>query len=357
MSRDDKKRRHEAKRKAKRDLNRRKQSISPFKRLVDAPGEIEYWMSETLGAIGQMQIFAYKRAAGLTGVACFLIDRGVVGLKDAFTRMNIGREEFDNILKRSEDNDISINRVAVEDVRRAVAGGIRWAHQNGMRLPREWVKTASLIGGVGDWASADVSNFVMEFAGHPEDLRQRLIGESFDSYIRRPDVRIIFSNAAPYMDQRTGEYAPSSDFEFDDDVDEEKEDLESIVDESLDSDLEELSARVVPIALGLAEETVEWLLAHKRTPSPELPEAWQSILLATLFSETALRDAPWSRVAELGGQLIGTFAESVEEEHRAEYEQAVEQAREYLEADPEIMKLAAEKYGLATRSDGGIQET
>jgi len=344
MSRADKKRRHEAKRKAKRLQTRRQQSISPFKRLVDTPGEIEYWMSETLGAIGQMSIFVYKRAAGLTGMACFLIDRGVVGLKDAYTQMNISREEFDDTLQQCKDRDIAMNHVAVEDVRRAVAGAVRWTNQNGMRLPKDWVKTASLIGGVGDWASADVLNFVMEFAGHPEDLRQRLIGESFESYIGRPDVRFIFSDAAPYMDQRTGEYADSSEFEFYDDPDDE-EDLESIEDESLDAELETLSERIGPIAVGLATETVDWLLARNQTPSPELPEAWQSVLLVTLISKTALDDAPRASIAEFGGRLIGTFAETIEEGHRADYERAIEQVREYIQADPTAMRLAAEKYG------------
>jgi hypothetical protein len=344
MSRADKKRRHEAKRKAKRHQVKRQQSVSPLKRLADAPGETEYWMSETLGAVGQMSTFIYKRAAGLTGFACFLIDRGVVGLKDAYTRMNIGREEFEDILKQSEDHGIPLDRVTVEDVRRVVAGAVRWTHQNGMRLPKDWVKTASLIGGVGDWASADVSDFAMEFAGHPEDLRRRLIGQSFESYIRRPDVSFIFSDSAPVMDLKTGEYADSGEFEFYDDPDDE-EDLESIEDESLDSELEALSERVRPIAVGLATETVDWLLAHNQTPSPELPEAWQSILLATLFSETALPDAPPASVAEFGGKLVGTFAQAVEEELREEYERAVEQVREYIQADPAVMKLAAEKFG------------
>ena len=41
------------------------------------------------------------------------------------------------------------------------------------RLPKDWIRSASLIGGIGDWESADVSLFVKEFVGHPEDLRQR----------------------------------------------------------------------------------------------------------------------------------------------------------------------------------------
>ena len=38
-----------------------------------------------------MQIFVFKQAGRLAGVACFLIDQGVVGLKDAWTRMNVDR--------------------------------------------------------------------------------------------------------------------------------------------------------------------------------------------------------------------------------------------------------------------------
>lgn len=219
MSRADKKSRHEAKRKAKRLQIRRQRSVNPIKRLADAPGQTEYWISKNFEDLGQLQAFVYKRAAGMTGIACFLVDRGVVGLKDAWARMHIERQEFDDMLEACSDRGIPMSRATVDEVRRVVAGGIRWAHENGMRLPQNWAKPALLLGGVGDWASADISGFVSEFVGHPEDLRQRLIGESFDSYIRRPDVSFLFSDAAPFMDQATGEYQQADDVDYGDDDD------------------------------------------------------------------------------------------------------------------------------------------
>lgn len=178
MSKTDKKQRNKAKRQAKRLAIKRRDSISPIKRLAEAKGDVEYWMSEDFEELGQAQMFVYKRAAGLSGVACFLVDQGVVGLKDCWVRMRIERSEFQEMIDRSQERGISMRRVLPEQIRRMVAGGIRWAHENGMRLPKDWAKPASFIGGVSDWASADVSAFVKEFTGHPEDLRQRLIGES-----------------------------------------------------------------------------------------------------------------------------------------------------------------------------------
>src|SRR5690349_6827750 len=95
MAKPDKSHRHNAKRKAKRQAIRRQQSVSPVKRLASAPGELECWASENFEQTGQMQLFAWKRAAGLSGVACFLLDRGVVGLKDAWVSMGVDHAYFD----------------------------------------------------------------------------------------------------------------------------------------------------------------------------------------------------------------------------------------------------------------------
>lgn len=94
-----------------------------------------------------MQLFAYKQAAGQSGIACFLVDRGVAGLKDAWTRVGIDREEFKDMLRACEACELPMHRTDVAEVRRWVAGGARWAYDNGMRLPREWIKATILIGG------------------------------------------------------------------------------------------------------------------------------------------------------------------------------------------------------------------
>ena len=225
-----KKQRHEAKRKAKRLAVRRQDSISPVKRLSDAKGEIDCWSSGDFEIMGQIQIFAYKQAAGLFGVACFLVDEGVVGLKDSWVRLGVDRKEFQRMLDAGQGSGIRMRRVAIEEALRWIAGGARWAHDNGMRLPKDWLRHASMLGAIGDWKNADVSEFAMEFAGHPEDLRQRLIGESIGSFLARDDIRFVLNSAAPYKDQRTGEYAS----DLDDDAldDEEAEDDLELPDET-----------------------------------------------------------------------------------------------------------------------------
>jgi hypothetical protein len=345
MSRADKKSRHEAKRKAKRLQIRRQRSISPLKRLADTPGQTEYWMSKNLEELGQVQAFVYKRAAGMTGIACFLVDRGVVGLKDAWARMHIERQEFDDMLEACSDRGIPMSRATVEDVRRVVAGGIRWAHQNGMRLPHDWAKPASLVGGVGDWASADISGFVSEFAGHPEDLRQRLVGESFDSYIRRPDVSIIFSDAAPFLDQATGEYFQPEDMEYDDDDDgdnNDENDLDSLAEDFPKAEMKALGERLTPVAVALASETANWLSARNETPSPELAEAWGIILIAQVVSESGLPEPLHATAAQLADKMQEIRSRNAPPDRVAEHDRAVEQALSHLRSNSPGIKEAIE---------------
>jgi hypothetical protein len=260
MPKADKKQRHRAKREAKRRKLQKQKSISPIKRLADAPGKIEYWMSDDFDVLGQAQMFIYKQAAGLTGIACFLVDRGVVGLKDAWSRINIDRLEFAEMLEKCSDRGITMRPATLDEVRRMVAGGIRWAHENGMRLPKDWVKPASLLGGINNWMTADVSGFVKEFAGHREDLRQRLIGEPFESYIQRDDIAFVFSDLAPYMNQETGDYVNADAFE---DEALAEEEFEGILAGISDAEIDRLMAALLLPAAELAAQTILWLMRRK----------------------------------------------------------------------------------------------
>jgi hypothetical protein len=217
MSKANKKQRHEAKRKVKKLQLKRENSISPIKRLADAPGEIECWESEDFVAFGQMQLFVFKRAAGVSGLACFLIDRGVVGLKDAWVKMNVDRSDLTDMIDFTRKRGIKMRAAKLEDARQSIAGAIRWAHENGMRLPKDWPRIVSVFGGVGDWASADLSQFALEFTGHPDDLRQRLIAEPFETFIQRPDIDFVFSDAAPYSGPRTNGFMELDDSDDGDD--------------------------------------------------------------------------------------------------------------------------------------------
>src|SRR5580704_6398907 len=104
MPQRNKKERRNAKRQVKLREVKKRESISPIKRLAEAPGEVECWMSgfET----GQAQIFVYKRAAGISALACFLVDRGVPGLKDAFVHPGYDRRALDETLKMCQRQNI-----------------------------------------------------------------------------------------------------------------------------------------------------------------------------------------------------------------------------------------------------------
>src|SRR5580692_1577506 len=121
MSQGNKKQRHEAKRKAKRLEMRRREAGAPAKRLAEAKGDVEYWMSDGLESTGQAQLFVFKQAAGLSGLACFLVDRGVVGLKDCYVRMGINRSEFNGVLEKCAATGIKMRRAGIEEMRRVVA--------------------------------------------------------------------------------------------------------------------------------------------------------------------------------------------------------------------------------------------
>lgn len=343
MSKADKKQRREAKRKQKRQEARRRESVSPVKRLAESNGEVECWMSDDFESMGQLQLLVYKRGAGLSGAASFLVDRGVVGLKDAWTRMDIERGELDNILDGSAARGIRMRRAGVEEVRRWVAGGIRWAHENGMRLPKDWAKPASLIGGVGDWASADVSAFAKEFAGHPEDLRQRLVGEPLETYLKRTDIDFQFDESAPFEDRRAGRHSRSNlTGEFD-------EDEEGIPSEEFDA----LAARLAPTAKALATETATWLAARNETPSAELPEAWTSMLIASILSKASMPEADDKEVADFGYDLLVELGGRIDESRFAEYDRAVGQTLDHIRTDPLMMQKGVLEHGLAGEETDG----
>lgn len=352
MPKPDKQQRHKAKRNAKRAAKRRRDSVSPVKRLADANGTIECWMSESFEVHGQAQLFAYKEAGSLNGIASFLIDRGVVGLKDAWTGTTIGRAEFADMLAACDRQNLPMRRVSLEDLRRWIAAAARWAHDNGMRLPKDWLKTASLIGGVGAWETADVSAFVKKFAGHPDDLHQRLIGEPFNTYIQRADIDFDFTEDSPYMDQTTGEYIHPDSFDdlddSDDSDDSDGEDGESILDILPVGGPNKLLTQFRPTAAGLTIETTAWLAdRNEKVSPPDLLEAWQSILLATILSKSDMPDGTDEDVQLLGYDLLEDLGGRNDRSRATQYDHAVTQALNHCQTDTKMMQNAFLKYGFA----------
>lgn len=247
-----KKERHRLKRKKKKDQRRRHQSISPYLRM-GSTGQVEKclinenWKEDGIASI---QILC-QVPTGDYALAVFLVDTWCVGLKDAWCRLDVSLGEFHDMMN-NHPLEMNLIDVDLEVVRGLVAGGIRFAKQNGFRLPRRYERSLKIIGGVGDIDSADLSDFGKDgklvWCGPIDDLRKCLIGSTLDEFIARDDVDVI---------AEFGFNAPSS-FDEDDlsssDVNETMDDIaESVCDQMLNG------AR-------------QWCFANSESPHPRLEE-------------------------------------------------------------------------------------
>jgi hypothetical protein len=336
----DKRHRRDQKRKAKKAEQRRREGLGPAKLLATTPGTFECYTSGDLAIFGQVQVVVHKRTPRGSGTAMFLIDRGIVGLKDAFVVCPMTDQDFRSLIEDQLKPTYPTNRITLEEARALIAGAVRFTREHGMRLPRNLAKGTSIVGGIGDWTTADTSQFVKEFAGHINDLRQRLIGEPFDEFIRRDDITFIFSSEAPYMDQKTGEYlnVPEDDL-----ADLSVEEVEEIAADLPIEELNEIVETLAPAATDLSEQTTAWLAAQGRKPPVELFEAWRTMLLTSALAATSMPGAPPSELEKFGGELLESMHGRLGEERHLSHTEAIDQVVEHLETDPALMQRATFK--------------
>jgi hypothetical protein len=238
------KERKRLKRKRKQQEHRRAASISPLQAISRVPGEVQCWMNTNWGVTRQASIWVLRQTrSGRCAMAAFLVDFGMAGLKDAWGRIDITSAEFfDDVLDPMRER-VPVAEVSVDEARRFIAGGLRFAHDNGFRLPHRYDRWLSVLGDIGDWREADVSDFDMEFAGSMDDLRKRLIGQSVEDFLAREDVTIVLSDAAPSL-------IDDNSLEFEDAQD----------------DLADVAVECVR----------EWCTAGGESPSPFIGRAWDS---------------------------------------------------------------------------------
>jgi hypothetical protein len=262
MSRNDKKRElHRRKREQhRREANRIVQS--PYRRLGAVGELVACYVNESWRKAGIASMFVLRRAPGHgMAMAAFLVDIWCAGLKDAWGRLHTNMHEFEDGILYSEGG-IAQNLVRVDlgVVRRLVAGGIRFAQQNGFRLPPKYERWSAMLGDLGDCASADLSDFgrdgKLHWVGPLYDLQERLIGCSVDEFLSRKDV----------------EYTVG--VEEDDDFEEEDED-----NFDMDELLKELQSHWM-------DALRRWCFANGIAPHPRLDEAVEWLLT----SATQIRD-------------------------------------------------------------------
>lgn len=181
------------KREKKKAQHRRALSVSPYRRIGEA-GQVEAcYINADWSESGLASIHIIRRnPAGGHAMACFLVDVWCAGLKDAWGRIDLMQEDIDHNLKRAREN-FDLERIEIGVVRNLVAGSIKFAAQNGFKLPVHYDRWIKLLGGV-DVQSADLSQFGRDgklmWVGPMDDLRQRLIGCTLEEFLKRQDVQI-----------------------------------------------------------------------------------------------------------------------------------------------------------------------
>jgi hypothetical protein len=125
--------------------------------------------------------------------------------------------------------DVRMPEVPLEEAAAIVAGGIRFAVQNGFRLPAHYQRWTTFLGGKLDWQHADLSAFGVEggaklrWVAPMEDLRARLIGSTVEQFLARPDVEFIDIIEAGYLPAKLDEEWDEA-YEDEEDYDDEEED-------------------------------------------------------------------------------------------------------------------------------------
>jgi hypothetical protein len=269
-----KKQKQRLKREKKRREARRGNALTPLDRIARGGGELECYVNTNWREMGMAIVHVLGCAPdGRCAYAGFLVDVWCVGLKDADGKREIGRLEFQELLDvvRREQ---PVGRVAPAEARRLVAAGIRFARQNGFKLPPHYDRWAAIFGSLGDVGSADLTDFAaagaLRYIGTKAFLRRRLAACAVDEFLARPDVRWLMGDGTP---RDPGE----SDFWAECDDDDETELGEE--DEQLFAELAKSIARVG----DQTEDAVRrWCFRTRQAPHPRLREALNTLLVSVM---------------------------------------------------------------------------
>ncbi|MFQ5502665.1 MAG: hypothetical protein ACE5EQ_10260 [Phycisphaerae bacterium] len=187
------------KRKQRRAELTRRQAGSPYQRIGRSGEVVACYINEDWEKSGFASLFVLRRSRdqGLV-LAAFLVDLWCIGLKDAWGRLDITMDEFKNGILNSHRRVVDLVRIDLDTVKHLVAGGIRFAHQNGFKLPHRYQRWTAMLGDIGDWKSANLREFGHDgklcYVGELEDLNNKLIGCSVSEFLGRDDVDYIMGN-------------------------------------------------------------------------------------------------------------------------------------------------------------------
>jgi hypothetical protein len=258
MSRLKKKERRRLKRKEKRKQAIRLRKQSPYGQLRSAGSVEACVINENWRESGQAVIHVLAHAPGYPPtMASFLVDLWCAGLKDVWGDLNVTSVDFRNMVdEMSDGTGLDFVSCELDLARSLIAGSIRFAHDNGFRLPARYERWLSVLGGVGDWSTADLSNFGIDgklrWVGPMADLRRRLVGTRAEDFLAREDVEYI--------------------------VGAEEGEMPDELAEAIDAEVQTLYEEML-------NGVRRWCFANGEAPHPRLPEAVEITMEAILQVE------------------------------------------------------------------------
>ncbi len=339
-----KKSRQGQKRKRKQQGALRRQNISPYRQVIRAPGEFLCYCTQDWEEEGIASILVLKTVPGGGHVmGAYLVDFWCCGLKDAWGRLEMTEAEFDEALADAGAH-APMGRVHLDLVQKMVAGGIRFARQNGFRLPHRYDRWVGLIGVAPDSSDADLDLFgvkdsdrPLRYVGTLEDLEQRLIGSSLEEFLSSPDVHYLLSD----------DMASAMEFEDIEDSEQLAEAQEEM--EQLRDDLHE----------RLLQGVRQWCFANQQVPHEALPVAvdamLESLLQNPLAAEAEPEDVESDEVLEKSLELHERAVEVYGQQNQDDVWAATEQLRQWMQTF-ESSAAMIESLGLPTEDEEDLEE-
>lgn len=267
------KERQRLKRKKKQLAQRKAKNVTALQKVAMGGGTLECLANPPdYREQGIVSIIVLARTpGGRCAVASFLVDLWCVGLKDAWGKSETPPEHLADL--RDGARDRGAVRMPVEEARRLVAAGVRFARENGFRLPDHWQKWVSVFGEMPRLESLDMSDFGVEaegrgkklrYVGTEQFLRTRLTGCTVESFVARPDVEwIIGAGPADFDD-----FGEEADDEFDD--------------ADPDEEVAAMAEMLRATSTKTADEVRKWCFAQREVPHRLLQDAAQLLIMGLL---------------------------------------------------------------------------
>jgi len=291
MGRNSKERQRIKRLRKKKELRRRR-GVSPIVQLAGRSEPVKAIVNDDQDEYGKASIYVLLKTPQGHAMVSFLVDTWCLGLKDAFTELSMSVHDFEVTLpERGRDNGVEMISIEIPAVRRLVAGGIRFARENGFRLPRHYERAVALLGGIEetDIANADLSGFRRDgklyWIGSMRELATRLVACSAEEFIARPDVQYICELGGAYG---IGDEPEWEEIDGDDDDDDFDDDEDGRYDDENDDDysFEEIFPKIIDrVARNLMDAIRRWCFANNQIPHSQLELATKFMLIETLAVE------------------------------------------------------------------------